>query len=188
MAALEEGNVGGYSATYGREDSYFPVYATAALAAIFLTAAWITGALYWLVPALAAAAFTYYNIPLLETGRPTIGANQYGIFIQALGLIRWRAIERIDLVEIAERAMTVHELQIVLNAALSSALVADWRKQWLGFDAWAAVEVVNATPEPDGTRRHFFLQVPANIRTAREAVAWTYGLRAEAYAKLVART
>ena len=63
------------------------------------------------------------------TGRPTIGANQYGIFIQAFGLIRWRAIEGIHLVQIAERAMTVHELRIVLNAPLGSALVADWRKQ-----------------------------------------------------------
>ena len=129
IAPLEEGNVGGYSVAYGRDDSYFPVYITAALAAIFLTAAWITGAIYWLLLAAAAAAFTYYNIPLLETGRPTIGANQYGIFIQAFGLIRWRAIERIELAQIAERAMTVHELQIVLNVPLSSALVADWRKQ-----------------------------------------------------------
>jgi hypothetical protein len=63
-----------------------------------------------------------------------------------------------------------------------------WRRNWLTADAWAAVEVVNATPEPDGTRRHFFLQVPANLRTAREAVAWTYGMRAEAYAHLVRRT
>src|SRR5262249_21391739 len=99
IATLDEGNVGGYSVAYGRDDTYFPVYITAALAAIFVTAAWITGAAYWLLPALAAAIFTYYNIPLLETGRPTIGANQYGIFIQAFGLIRWRAIERIDLVE-----------------------------------------------------------------------------------------
>ena len=129
VAAANESNVGGYSVAYGRDDSYFPVYITAALALIFLAASWITGALYWLPLALAAAAFTYYNIPLLETGRPTIGANQYGIFIQAFGLLRWRAIERIDLVEIADRADTVHELQIVLNAPLSSALVVDWRKQ-----------------------------------------------------------
>jgi len=128
IAPTDEGNVGGYSVAYSRDDTYFPVYVTAALAAIFVTASWITGALYWLLPAAAAAAFTYYNIPILET-RPAIGANQYGIFIQAFGLIRWRAIERIDLVEIAERAMTVHELQILLNAPLSSALVADWRKQ-----------------------------------------------------------
>src|SRR6201987_3406158 len=118
VATLDEGNVGGYSVAYGRDDVYFPVYITAALALIFLTAAWIMDAPYWLVPAVAAAAFTYYNIPLLETGRPTIGANQYGIFIQAFGLIRWRAVERIDLAEIAERAMTVHELQIVLSASL----------------------------------------------------------------------
>lgn len=139
-ATLNEGNVGGYSVAYGREDTYFPVYVTAALAAIFTTAAWITGELYWLALAVAAAAFTYYNIPLLETGRATIGANQYGIFIQAFGLIRWRAIERIDLVEIAERAMTVHELQIVLSVPLSSALVVDWRKQpayrWLMRLPW----------------------------------------------------
>jgi hypothetical protein len=63
-----------------------------------------------------------------------------------------------------------------------------WRRTWLQFDAWAAVEVINATPEPDGTRRHFFLQVPATIRTAREAVAWTYGLNANSYANLVTRT
>jgi hypothetical protein len=128
-APMDESNVGGYSVAYGRDDSYFPVYITAALSLIFVTASFITGTLYWLLPAFASAAFTYYNIPLLETARPTIGANQYGIFIQAFGLLRWRAIERIDLVEIAERAMTVHELQITLNAPLSSALVADWRKQ-----------------------------------------------------------
>jgi hypothetical protein len=63
-----------------------------------------------------------------------------------------------------------------------------WRKTWLAFDAWAAVEVINATPEADGTRKHFFLQVPADLRTAREAVAWTYGMEPKAYDKLVVRT
>jgi hypothetical protein len=63
-----------------------------------------------------------------------------------------------------------------------------WRKSWLASDAWAAVEVINATPEPDGTRKHFFLQVPANMRSARDAVAWTYGLRPDVYAHLAVRT
>ena len=129
IAPLKEGNAGGYSVAYSRDDTYFPVYITAALALMFATACVLTGELYWLVLAAAAAAFTYYNIPLLETGRPTIGANQYGIFLQAFGLIRWRAIERIDLAEIAERAMRVHELQISLGTPLGSALVVDWRTQ-----------------------------------------------------------
>jgi len=51
-----------------------------------------------------------------------------------------------------------------------------------------AVEVINATPEPDGTHKHFFLQVPAHMRTAREAVAWSYGLSTKAYSRLVVRT
>jgi len=63
-----------------------------------------------------------------------------------------------------------------------------WRKTWLASDAWAAVEVINATPEPDGSRKHYFLQVPANLRTAREAVAWTYGIAPERYDRLVQRT
>jgi hypothetical protein len=129
IAPLKEGDAGGYSVAYSRDDTYFPVYITAALSLIFATACVLTGELYWLVLAASAAAFTYYNIPLLETGRPTVGANQYGIFLQAFGLIRWRAIERIDLAEIAERAMTVHELQITLSAPLLSALVVDWRRQ-----------------------------------------------------------
>ena len=43
-------------------------------------------------------------------------------------------------------------------------------------------------PEPDGTRKHFFLQVPAHMRTAREAVAWTYGMSEHAYSRLIVRT
>ena len=43
-----------------------------------------------------------------------------------------------------------------------------WRQRWR-WEAWAAVEVVNGTPEPDGTHKHYFLQVPANMRSAREA-------------------
>jgi hypothetical protein len=63
-----------------------------------------------------------------------------------------------------------------------------WRKIWPDSDIWTAVEVVNATPEPDGTRKHFFLQVPATVWTAREAVAWTYGLPPKDYARLAVRT
>jgi hypothetical protein len=63
-----------------------------------------------------------------------------------------------------------------------------WRKQWWGGDGWAAVEVVNGTPEPDGHHKHYFLQVPPEVRSPSEAVAWTYGLSTEAYAHLSLRT
>jgi hypothetical protein len=55
-----------------------------------------------------------------------------------------------------------------------------WRQRWR-WEAWAAVEVVNGTPEPDGTQKRYFLQVPPTVRTAREGVAWTYGLSERHY-------
>lgn len=62
-----------------------------------------------------------------------------------------------------------------------------WRRHW-ARQVWAAVEVINGTPEPDGTRKHYFLQVPPEMRSAREAVAWTYGLTEQQYRRLVRRT
>jgi hypothetical protein len=38
------------------------------------------------------------------------------------------------------------------------------------------VRVFNSTPERDGTYKTYFLRVPPTTRTAREAVAWTFGL------------
>ena len=43
------------------------------------------------------------------------------------------------------------------------------------------VEVQNSTPEPDGSIKTYFLRVPPATRTAREAVAWTFGLGAVEY-------
>ena len=67
-----------------------------------------------------------------------------------------------------------------------------WRRNWTHrgstIGRWAAVEVMNATPEPDGSHRHYFLRVPSRVRTPREAVAWTYGLTPERYAGLELRT
>ena len=125
---MDETNVGGYSVAYGRGETRFPVYLLAVLSAVLLAAAWATGQTLWLVLGVATAGATYYNFPLLE-GRPTLGANEYGVFVQGFGLIRWRAIDRIDLVAIAERAEINYELLIALNMTLTSALVVDWRKQ-----------------------------------------------------------
>ncbi len=63
-----------------------------------------------------------------------------------------------------------------------------WHKTWWAGDAWAAVEVVNGTPHPDGTYQRYFLQVPPEIRSARAAVAWSYGMSEAQYARLGVRT
>ncbi|MFJ2395515.1 DUF6745 domain-containing protein [Streptomyces sp. NPDC087843] len=59
-----------------------------------------------------------------------------------------------------------------------------WRLELLGDEDVVMVEVVNSTPEPDGTSRTYWLRVPPATRTAREGVAWTFGIAAEAYQPL----
>ena len=56
-----------------------------------------------------------------------------------------------------------------------------WRIDLAGDEPVLTVEVVNSTPEPDGTHRVYWLRVPPRTRTAREGVAWTFGLSADEY-------
>ncbi|MFJ4971149.1 DUF6745 domain-containing protein [Streptomyces sp. NPDC088755] len=57
-----------------------------------------------------------------------------------------------------------------------------WRIALEGDEDVAMVEVVNSTPEPDGTHRTYWLRVPPATCTAKEGVAWTFGLDGAAYA------
>jgi hypothetical protein len=43
------------------------------------------------------------------------------------------------------------------------------------------VKVKNSTMEPDGTFKDYFLRVPPTVKTAREAVAWTFGMNEKEY-------
>ncbi|MFE2295977.1 DUF6745 domain-containing protein [Streptomyces sp. NPDC059452] len=57
-----------------------------------------------------------------------------------------------------------------------------WRIALDGDEDVVMVEVVNSTPEPDGTHRTYWLRVPPATRTAKDGVAWTFGLDGTAYA------
>lgn len=43
------------------------------------------------------------------------------------------------------------------------------------------VKVLNSTPEIDGTRKPYFLTVPATCKTCKEAVAWTFTMEEKEY-------
>jgi hypothetical protein len=50
-----------------------------------------------------------------------------------------------------------------------------WRLERPEGEPLAVVEVVNATPEPDGSSATYRLRVPPDIRSAHAGVAWTFG-------------
>lgn len=49
-------------------------------------------------------------------------------------------------------------------------------------DPLLVVKVRNSTLEPDGTVREYVLRVPPHVATAREAIAWTFGMTEAEYA------
>ncbi len=51
-----------------------------------------------------------------------------------------------------------------------------WQAPRRGDMGLMFVEVMNSTPEPDGSTRTFWLRVPPHMRTCQAAVAWTFGL------------
>ncbi|MGV9315674.1 DUF6745 domain-containing protein [Streptomyces sp. NPDC003691] len=59
-----------------------------------------------------------------------------------------------------------------------------WRIPMTGDEDVVMVEVVNSTPEPDGTYRTYWLRVPPSTTTAKEGVAWTFGLDEKEYTPL----
>jgi hypothetical protein len=56
-----------------------------------------------------------------------------------------------------------------------------YRKEFVDDEPLVMVKVKNSTAEPDGSFRDYFLRVPPNIATAREAVAWTFEMRPSEY-------
>lgn len=122
------GDFRGFSVSYDQDEAPFPVYVAGGLSAILLAGAVASGIWILFILGVAAFAVAYYNFPVIEKGRPQMGANEYGIFLQGFGIIRWGAIDRIDLVPIAVRVLTIHELQIALKVPLDKAMIADWRR------------------------------------------------------------
>jgi hypothetical protein len=118
--------------------------------------------------------------------------------------VPWRMIEQPEHITLADidRTSDIHVRRCMIDRLTPERYVASgaafrvseddtgvlWERRWPDGDAWAAVEVINGTPEPDGTRKRYYLQVPPNMLTARSAVAWTYGLTARQYRGLLRRT
>jgi hypothetical protein len=59
-----------------------------------------------------------------------------------------------------------------------------WRIAMGEDESIVLVEVVNSTPEPDGTYNIYFLRVPPHIQTAKAGIAWTFGLDENEYEPL----
>ena len=116
----------------------------------------------------------------------------HGVLVPAFVVVRpdWITVKHIETEENAEvrRVMIErmgYERYILESGAQlvhSDEIGALYRKELPDDEPLVVVHVVNSTPEPDGSLKRYALRVPPDMRTAREAVAWTFGLSEEEYA------
>lgn len=95
-------------------------------------------------------------------------------------------IEREQNIEIRRHLIEVYGVEQYLKDAEAVKIDQDscgvlYRKDFLLDEPLKMVKVLNSTPEPDGSQRYYYLRVPPNVETAREAVAWTFFMTADEY-------
>lgn len=117
----------GFALPYSSDAGGFRCYTMAVTALVLIGLYFSGGHPLLLVLGVGAACVAYYFYPLVER-KPRIGANQYGIFIDGLGVIPWRAVNDILLRTYAVRTLENKELHIQLNRDIDQALMADWRR------------------------------------------------------------
>jgi hypothetical protein len=123
----DEADIVGYTVAYDQDDIQFPVYAMTCIAVVLFAAGIIKAVPLLALVGLLPAAVAFYNLPLLEKGRPRLGSGQYGLFVEGLGLVSWRAVDSIEIVDRVERGVTSQDLRIELKKPIPDALLADWR-------------------------------------------------------------
>ncbi len=126
---MGQDDINGYTVAYDRDEIQFPVYVIATIGLVCVARAVYIDSLLLAALGLVALGYTYYNVPLLETGRPRLGAGQYGIFLDGLGIIAWRAIKDIEVVAVDDRGIAHRELTLTLVRPIEMALLVDWRKR-----------------------------------------------------------
>ncbi|MDX2309283.1 MAG: hypothetical protein NW216_13665 [Hyphomicrobium sp.] len=124
-----EDDIIGYTVAYDNEDITFPVYVVVTIAVALFAVATVYASPAVGLLALVPTAYAYYNLPLLEAGRPRIGSGEYGLFVEGLGLIGWRAIKSIENEVTEFRGTPSRELVVSLRQPIAESLLVDWRQR-----------------------------------------------------------
>ncbi len=117
----------GYTVGYAPGKGTFRVIISTVLAILLAGVTIQTSSNFAMILSAFFAVAAFYFFPLMETGRPRLGASEYGIFIEGFGVIGWRAVADVRLSTRAVRTILIEELEISLSRPIGEAVIADWR-------------------------------------------------------------
>lgn len=72
--------------------------------------------------AVAPVAMAYWHYPLIEKGKPQLGANEDGLYVERIGFIDWGAIRMTDVKRSKVRNSELIRLDVLLTRSLENAV------------------------------------------------------------------
>lgn len=122
-----------FTVGFNRSQSEGLVYGSLLLGLIFAAIGIAGGMPLLAVASLAPIAIAYWHYPMIEKGRPQLGANEDGLYVERIGFIDWAAIRMTDVKRTSVRNIDVIRLDVLLtrpldNAVVKSQTVPFWKK------------------------------------------------------------
>lgn len=116
-----------FTVGFHRGQSSVLVFGSLAFGIIFAGVGLAGGMPLLAVAALAPLANAYWHYPMIEKGRPQLGANEEGLFLERAGFIDWGAIRMTDVKRSKSRNADLVRLDVLLTRPLKDALASAQR-------------------------------------------------------------
>ncbi|MCV0428936.1 MAG: hypothetical protein K5905_26070, partial [Roseibium sp.] len=107
--------------------------------------------------AIAPLAMAYWHYPMVERGKPQLGANEEGLYVERIGFIDWAAIRMTDVKRTTVRNMELVSLDVLLTRPLENAV-----SQAQSFSIWKKFMMRNWKRTP---REHGRELIAINLHT-----------------------
>ncbi|MHA7774088.1 hypothetical protein [Roseibium sp. M-1] len=111
-----------FTVGFNRGQSAGIVYGSLVLGVLF-AAIGVAGGLPLLAfAAIAPIAIAYWHFPMVENGKPQLGANEDGLYVERIGFIDWAAIRMTDVKHNKVRNRDQVRLDVLLTRPLNDAV------------------------------------------------------------------
>lgn len=111
-----------FTVGFNRGQSEGLVYGSLLLGILFFVIGIVGNLPLLAVAGVAPLAIAYWHFPMIEKGRPQLGANEEGLYVERIGFIDWTAIRMTDVKRTSVRNMELVRLNVLLTRPLENAV------------------------------------------------------------------
>lgn len=122
-----------FTVGFNRSQSQAIVFGCLLLGIVFAAIGLLGNMPLMLLAAAAPIASAYWYYPMVEKGKPQLGANEEGLYVERIGFIDWGAIRMTDVKRAKARNVEQVRLDVLLTRSLEAAVtntqtVPVWKK------------------------------------------------------------